>query len=189
MCFIIFFIWRCGFEVKKRNPLLYFCTVSDWLVKITSAIGMALQLIFMILLAVQIFMRFCFNSPIYGIEESVTAMVVWFACFGAVAVTNDNGHAQIEFFLRFFPKSWHRWLQVFVNILGVVIGVLMINGGQRQFKVQKLTMPAGGLPFSKAYYYALPIIVMGVLMIIVCISRSLKVTVGAEKEREGGDII
>lgn len=175
--------------MKKRNPLLYFCMVSDWLVKAISSIAMVLQLIFMILLAVQILMRYFFNAPIYGIEESVTAMVVWFAAFGAVAVTNSNGHAQIEFFLRFFPKSWHKWLQCFVNALGVIIGFILIDGGKRQFKVQRLTAPAGGLPFSKCYYYALPMIVMAVLLIVVCVSRSVKLICEKEKEREGGDII
>ncbi len=175
--------------MKKKNPFLYFCLVSDWIVKIISWIAMILQAVFMILLAIQIFMRFCFNSPIMGIEESVTAMVVWFACLGAVAVTKENGHAQIEYFLSLLPKSWHKWLQIFVNILGIVIGYIFINGGKRQFKVQKLAAPAGGLPFSKCYYYALPIIVLGVLLIIVCLSRAIKFLLLEEHEREGGDII
>lgn len=175
--------------MKKSSPLLYFCTVSDWIVKIITWAGMGLQAVFMVLLAVQIFMRYVFNSPIKGIEESVTAMVVWFACLGAIAVTNDNGHAQIEFFLSWFPKKWHKWIQSFVNALGVIIGYLFIDGGKRQFRIQKLAAPAGGLPFSKCYYYALPVIVLGVLLIVISISRIIKFLCAAEDEREGGDII
>lgn len=175
--------------MKRLTVIKRFVAASDLLVKIISGIGMALQAIFMVLLACQIFMRFFFNKPIYGVEEAVTAMVVWFASFGAIAVTNANGHAQIEYFLRFLPQKWHKWIQCFVNVLGVIIGIILIDGGRRQFKVQKLTMPAGGLPFPKAYYYALPILVMAVLLIIVSLSRIGKVIIGTEKEREGGDII
>lgn len=175
--------------MKEKNPILYICTAADWMVKITSAIAMFFQLIFMILLAIQIFLRYFFNSPIYGIEESVTAMVVWFAAFGAVAVTHTNGHAQVEYFLRWFPKKWHKWLQCFVSMIGIVLGGILIEGGKRQFKVQKLAMPQGGLPFSKCYYYALPIIVLGVMLIIVCICRIIKLFWEKEKAREGGDII
>jgi len=120
--------------VKVRSILLNFCKATDRVVQIISYIGMALQLIFMILLAVQIFLRYFFNSPIYGIEESVTAMVVWFAAFGTIAVTNANGHAQVEYFLRWFPKKWHKWIQLIVNVVGILMGVALFNGGLRQFK-------------------------------------------------------
>ncbi len=175
--------------MKVRSILLNFCKATDRVVQIISYIGMALQLIFMILLAVQIFLRYFFNSPIYGIEESVTAMVVWFAAFGTIAVTNANGHAQVEYFLRWFPKKWHKWIQLIVNVVGILMGVALFNGGLRQFKVQKIALPAGGLPFSKCYYYALPIIVMAALLCIVCTSRSIKLLAEKETEREGGDII
>lgn len=175
--------------MQEKNPILYICTAVDRIVKITSAVAMSLQAIFMILLALQIFLRYFLNSPIYGIEESVTAMVVWFAAFGAAAVTYANGHAQVEYFLSWFPKKWHKWLQGFVNLLGAFLGGILVDGGVRLFMVQKVAMPQGGLPFSKCYYYALPIIVLGIMMIIVCVCRIIKLFGEKEKAREGGDII
>ena len=80
--------------MKRLTVIKRFVAASDLLVKIISGIGMALQAIFMVLLACQIFMRFFFNKPMYGVEEAVTGMVVWFASFGAIAVTNANGHAK-----------------------------------------------------------------------------------------------
>ncbi len=175
--------------MKKDNPFMRICTAADWMIKITSGIAMSFQAIFMILLAIQIFLRYFFNSPIYGIEESVTGMVVWFAAFGAAAVTYSNGHAQVEYFLRLFPKRWHKWLQCFVNMIGIALGGILIEGGKRQFKVQSFAFPQGGLPFSKCYYYALPVIVLGVMLIIVCACRIIKLFADKEKAREGGDII
>ena len=42
---------------------------------------------------------------------------------------------------------------------------------------------------SRVYYYALPMIVMGILLVLVCLSQILRIYVQDEKAREGGDII
>lgn len=172
-----------------KTLLQTFSRAVDRLVDGTSAIAMVLQIVFMVLLAVQIVLRFVFHSPIFGIEEGVTAMVVWFACFGAVEVTRENGHAQVEYFLRFFSDRGKKVLMIFTNILMIAVSWFMLRGGISLFKVQRLAAPAGGLWFSKCYYYALPIIVMSILLMLVCLNRIIKVTVNQEGAREGGDII
>ena len=145
-------------RVNTKKLLLRYCDLIDLVVEFAWRIAAALLGLLMSALAVQIFRRTLFKAPIFGIEEGVTAAMVWFAALGAVVVTRQNGHAQVEFFLRFLPG-------------------------------QAKAVPQGGLPFGRVYYYALPMIVMGILLVLVCLSQILRIYVQDEKAREGGDII
>ena len=136
-----------------------------------------------------IFRRSLFNAPIFGIEEGVTAAVVWFAALGAVVVTNENGHAQVEFFLRFLPHRIRQAVNALAFILGGAMGGLMVEGALRLYKVQKKAVPQGGLPFGRVYYYAVPMIVLGVLLILVCSGQVIRILLQDQEGREGGDII
>lgn len=92
-------------------------------------------------------------------------------------------------FLRFVPRPLKKPVNSLAYILGAFVSVLMVEGGIRLYKVQKLAVPQGGLPFGRVYYYALPMIVMGILLVMVCISHMIRIYMDNEKAREGGDII
>lgn len=175
--------------MKWKDILLFYCKCTDRLVELAWNVAAALLGLLTAALAVQIFRRSLFNAPIFGIEEGVTAAIVWFAALGTIVVTKKNGHAQVEFFLRFIPKSLKKIVNALSYVLGIFISVLMVEGGIRLYKVQVKAMPQGGLPFGRVYYYALPMIVMGILLVLVCISQIIRIFVQNEGAREGGDII
>ena len=169
--------------------LLQYCKLIDRLVVVAWNAAAVLLGLLMAALTVQIFRRSVFNAPIFGIEEAVTAAVVWFAALGAVVVTQQNGHAQVEFFLRYVPEKLRKTVNALAYGLGAFVSVLMIDGGIRLYKVQMRAVPQGGLPFGRVYYYALPMIVMGILIVLVCVSHIIQIYFLNEGAREGGDII
>ena len=175
--------------MQMKKLLLLYCTGVDRLVNAAWNIAAGFLGILMVALAVQIFRRTFFNAPIFGIEEGATAAVVWFAALGAVVVTKQNGHAQVEFFLRYVPKILRKPVNALAYLLGGFVSVLMVEGGIRLYKVQAKAVPQGGLPFGRVYYYALPMIVMGVMLVMVCISQIIRIFVENKEAREGGDII
>lgn len=61
---------------------------------------------FMALLFLQVLMRFIFKHPIYGIDECVTALMIWSMCLGWCTVYWDNGHAVLEFIMNRMPKAF-----------------------------------------------------------------------------------
>ena len=65
----------------------------------------------------------------------------------------------------------------------------MVEGALRLYKVQKKAVPQGGLPFGRVYYYAIPMIVLGILLILICSSRAIRIIIQDQEGREGGDII
>ena len=175
--------------MRGRKILLAYCKAVDQIVIMAWNMAAVLLGVLMAALAVQIFRRSLFNAPIFGIEEGVTAAVVWFAALGAVVVTKQNGHAQVEFFLRFVPKSLKKLVNAFSYFLGAVVSILMAEGGVRLYKVQIKAVPQGGLPFGRVYYYALPMIVMGVLLVLVCVSQIIRIFIQNQGAGEGGDIL
>lgn len=76
---------------------------------------------FMALLFLQVLMRFIFKHPIYGIDECVTALMIWSMCLGWCTVYWDNGHAVLEFIMNRMPKAFRRGMFTFTNFLIVVI--------------------------------------------------------------------
>lgn len=172
-----------------KKPLLKLCGAVDAIVELCWKTAAVLLGFIILILAVQIFRRSLFNAPIFGIEEAVTASIVWFAALGSIVVTKQNGHAQVEYFLRFFPEKVRKVIHAASYVIGIIVSWCMIDGGIRMYKIQRKAVPQGGLPFGKVYYYALPMIVLGILLVLVCFSEIIKIFAADEKEREGGDII
>ena len=69
-------------RVNTKKLLLRYCDLIDLVVEFAWRIAAALLGLLMSALAVQIFRRTLFKAPIFGIEEGVTAAMVWFAALG-----------------------------------------------------------------------------------------------------------
>lgn len=129
---------------------------------------------FLLLTFAQVVLRYCFNSPIYGVDEYVIALMVWANALGFVVVYWHNEHAMIEFVVRRSPKGLKYLFYWLTNLVVLIVSVVFIPGGLHLFSLQVLTSPRMGLPFSKAYYLALPMLVMGILMTVLCGFRTIE---------------
>ena len=151
--------------------------------------------LFMALLFLQVIMRFVFNSPIYGIDEAVTAMMIWSMCLGWCTVYWDNEHAILEFIMKKMPKWFRKIIFNLTNLLILVISYVYIPAAYTLFNMQKKMPPVGGLPFCKAYYYALPVLVMGILMFVLCLYKTIAFLITGDEsicvpeEKEGGGVL
>lgn len=130
------------------------------------AAGAVCSFIFITILFIQVALRYLFNSPIYGIEETVIALMVWYSSLGAAVVYWEKGHASIIYFLKFMPRFIQIGIRHLSNLIVLVTSAVFVYGGIGLFRIQKNTMPVGGLSITRAYYYALPIIVMGILLVL-----------------------
>ncbi len=68
--------------MNLKKILEGYCKFTDRLVTVSWNIAAVLLGLLTAALAVQIFRRTVLNSPIFGIEEGVTAAIVWFAALG-----------------------------------------------------------------------------------------------------------
>lgn len=151
--------------------------------------------IFMALLFFQVVMRFVFNNPIYGIDEAVTALMIWSMCLGWVVVYWDNGHAVLEFIMKRVNKIGRRVVFSLTNILIVIISYAYIPASYQLFTMQKKMPPVGGLPFCKGYYYALPVLAMSVMMLVLSVYKTIGYFITGDEsicvpvEKEGGGVL
>ena len=62
-------------------------------------------------------------------------------------------------------------------------------------QMQKKMPPVGGLPISKGYYYALPVLVMGVIMLVMSAYKAIAFVITGDEsicvpvEKEGGGLL
>ena len=159
--------------------------VVDWL----RLLCVLLSVLFLTLMFVQVILRYGFSAPLYGVDEFVTCLMVWYCCIGTAIVFWEEAHAMIVYFLKFFPRKFQWIVEFCENILIFIGAAVYIKAGMLLFALQSRTMPVGGLPFSRAYYSALPIIVMGVAIILLEIIRFLRFLLDRDdyesRERKG----
>lgn len=126
---------------------------------------------FLGMIALQVFMRYVLNRPIYGLDEWVICMMIWFSSIGSAVVFWEEGHARIEYFLQFFPNAYRLFWNVMEYVAVTLCGIVFIIGSKMLFSLQIRTAVLGGIPFSRAYYYALPVGILGSLLILLSLVR------------------
>lgn len=120
---------------------------------------------FMLILFTQVVLRFVFQSPLYGLDEMVTALMIWSMSLGCCTVYWKNEHAVIECLMKLAPEFVKKMMHHITSLIVLVTSIVYIPGGISLFKMQVKLAPVGGLPFPKAYYFALPVLVMGILLV------------------------
>lgn len=142
--------------------------------------------IFLCALFVQVTMRYVFNHPIYGIDEAVTAMMIWTMSLGFVEIYWNNENAVIEFIVARCPHFVRVIMNYITELIVLAMGIILVPTGMKLFSLQVKTIALGGLPFSKAYYYALPVTVMGALLAVLAVFRIIEYTITHDDSLLGG---
>ncbi|MDH5386833.1 MAG: TRAP transporter small permease [Gammaproteobacteria bacterium] len=98
--------------------------VEDWFLIITLAV--------MVILAVaQIFFRNVFGEGVVWIDPLLRVLVLWVAIAGAVVATRTDNHIRIDFFTRYIPKGYIKYLQRAVYAFCIFICALISFHGAR----------------------------------------------------------
>lgn len=179
-------------NVKIAKKIYYYADKFVCFIYLLAGITTSL---FLGILFVQVFMRYVFNNPIYGLDEMVIALMIWSMALGFSIVYWRNEHAKIEFTMKYCPRIIHKSIYHLINLIVFLSGMIIASGAIKLFKMQSKMMPLGGLTFTKAYYYALPMIVMGLLLIFMSAIKTIVYiatdddSILIEEHNEGGSSI
>ena len=94
-----------------------------------------------------------------------------------------------------YHEPYAKGMFTFTNFLIVVISWVYIPASWQLFQMQKKMPPVGGLPISKGYYYALPVLVMGVIMLVMSAYKAIAFVITGDEsicvpvEKEGGGLL
>ncbi|MGD9209961.1 MAG: TRAP transporter small permease [Desulfobacteraceae bacterium] len=94
--------------------------IASMVTRILLAMGAAVLAMMMFLTAIDVFLRYLFNSPISGAFELVEFMMAIFIPFSIVYCAEQKNHVAVELVLGRFPAR----IQNFFNIITTLITML-----------------------------------------------------------------
>lgn len=65
--------------------------------------------------------RYCFNKPIPGTAEIVTAMVVFMIYFSLAYSLTQRGFVRVEMLIRYFPPRIRLFVELFTQLIFLII--------------------------------------------------------------------
>lgn len=126
------------------------------------AIGGAILVVFVLLCAIQVILRYVFRFSFPWVEELLGILLVWMTFIGAAGLARTRQHIRVEIIEEFLPKKWVRVLEVSYNLITIVYLSLVAWGGLQLWQRLRLQRtPAMRIPLR---YVALVVPITAVLM-------------------------
>lgn len=143
--------------------------ISDTLEKLVSLVATAIFLSMLILLFLQVILRYGFNSGFSWVEEYSDFCFVWLALLGIALGVKRNAHLALDALTDMLPGKLKRLSRLINVILCMVFYVLMMYSGIAYTKVGgMLTSPILRLKYS--YMYISIPVVCGICLIFLVAS-------------------
>ncbi len=124
--------------------------VMDWAAKI-------IMINMLIVVTLQILMRYVFNTPLQWSEELARFSYGWFCLFGVSLVTYDRTHLRMTFLVDRFPRKIQYILEVFALAIMLVFSIMITWGALKLPEVQgNIRAYSLGVPFYILHMSIIP---------------------------------
>ena len=104
----------------RTHGVLY--TISKWI----SHVGMAMTVIMMLMIVVDVLLRFALNKPILGSVELASYMLSIIAFTAIPFVESEEGHIVIPLLFDRFPEKVRIFVNTLIGLIG--LGLLVLIG-------------------------------------------------------------
>lgn len=157
----------------------------SWLNKHIEELFLGLSMIsFVIIMGLQVFMRYVVNDSLPWPEELSRYIFIWFAFIGVSYSVRTNSHLRIDILFHYLSKKMIRVVETVSDLFFLFFSVIVLLSGIKLFTTILETMqtsPGLGLPMAFVYL-SLPI-GFG-LAIVRLLQNIIKRFKGKEIERE-----
>ena len=144
-------------------------------------IGGSILVIFVLLSALQVVLRYVFRFSFPWVEELLAILLVWMTFIGAAGLARRRAHIHVEIIDEFLPKKWVRILEIVYNVITIVYLAFLAWGGMQLWNRLRLQRtPAMRLPLR---YVALVVPITAALM---CVYYARHVVTDAKAIRKDG---
>ncbi|PHS04320.1 MAG: hypothetical protein COA78_16800 [Blastopirellula sp.] len=127
--------------------------------------------IIVIVIVLQVVLRFVFNSPTKWSEEAAMISLVWFGMLAVAIGVRRHRHIAITFFRDLLPPRGGLVLDIFAQLMILAFALILITNGSELMAIAgKTRLPASQIP--KIYLY-LSAMTGGLLMAINAITNLL----------------
>lgn len=131
----------------------------------------ALLLIMVIIISLNVFMRYVLNSGIRWAEEISLVLVVWFTFIALAHGVKAKLHINMNLLPSKIAQKLDPLLKKISDIIILFVGYIMVYYGIKLVNVtSRSILPASNLPASDIYF---PLILSGILIILNCLIEIL----------------
>jgi len=131
------------------------------------AIGALLAIYIILIMVIEIVMRYVFNNSIVWVQETVMLAFIWITCLGASVAMMTESHISITTLTHALTPGVQKMLKVMVSV--AVLGCLLFLANTLPAAItnQNRTLTSS-LPinFPRGMYYSLPVMVSVLIMIV-----------------------
>lgn len=113
---------------QKDSPLVGTHGVLDHMSKWVSYVGMAMTIIMMLMIVVDVFLRFALNKPILGSVELASYMLSIIAFTAIPFVESEERHIVIPLLFDRFPENVRLFVNTLIGLIGLGLMVLIALG-------------------------------------------------------------
>lgn len=106
-------------DMSKSRLARFMGKVEDILISI-------FLVIMVIVVLLQIVLRYGANSAVPGGDTLVRHLVLWIAFFGAAIATRSGSHVRIDALTRVIPKDMQPWSQATVSLFSAAVCALLV---------------------------------------------------------------
>lgn len=96
--------------------------IEDW-------ISGSLLVTGLLILFLQVIMRYILDIPTTWHDEIARYLVIWGVLLGSAVALRDNEHIRVEVLYNFLPKSMKKWVNQFANLTILLFFFVMIVYG------------------------------------------------------------
>ena len=135
--------------------------------KVLDAICVVCMALILVLVVVQVVMRYVFNSPLTWSEELAVYIMVWMTFLGSVICMRDNEHIEVTVLVDYLPRKLQRAVIVFSRIVSVIFLLIVVYYGfELVFENRVVTSAANKINMGLVYLI-IPLSSIGMLYYVV----------------------
>lgn len=138
--------------------------------------------VLIILVPIEVFLRYLFGKSLYITEEFTRYLMVWVVFLASSLALKEDSHISIGILVNRFQGRTRSWLNLIANMLLVTFLVFLIIEGviALSFQMDQI-IPSLGLPIFW-FYLAIPVgSVLMILNLLPKIWESIKIILGKSK--------
>ena len=115
--------------MQKRHKILM---ISDFLARAAEVFSAASLALVMLVILIQVMLRFFFKSNLPWAEEVARYLMIWVVMIISSVLVKEDGLIKVDFFDTLWPKSFLKYREIVYQILLLVLFVLLLKEGWSQ---------------------------------------------------------
>lgn len=160
--------------MKNLENINYLYNKFRLFIKVIGRIELYIGVLILIILVGVLFIncvaRYVFNNPLPWAEEFAVYCFVWLTFLGAACAFNQRKHIKINVFPEAMSIRTKNNLKIFCYILILSLTIFLIIHGIKAMSLQKaIHTIAFPIKISSMYFFAFPLVLSSVSMLITCI--------------------